>query len=136
MSKYKLIQSEIRTEKCIVDTLKSIGISSNDIEIHKMPQFLNDYAGNQTSNKANVIVRRQVLKKLFGTQYPNDLGFERVGKKYKIHLSDDDEQWWNKRKFIQKVTTAEVLREAKRNGLTVQKIFEDDVVKIHLTDNN
>ena len=61
----------------------------NSIELHDQAQILNDWRGDCTANKGNVIVRRQNIDRL-----STDLGFELTKEgTYNVHIDEAQKNW-------------------------------------------
>lgn len=137
MSAYKVMECDIRNEDQIIAGLIEIGIPRNQIEIHPAAVPLYDYAGNQTSLKGNVIVRRENFKLRTGARWNADLGFEKQENGYHTHINSEETRWWKQKEPQFKQTAAEVLvtQQAKKKGYHVKKTKKDGKIKLQLTKN-
>ena len=69
MSKYGQTQTVLREEKYLVGALKEMGY---EIEVHPEGTQLNSYYAEQEGKVANIVIRRQHLRRAYG-----DFGFAR-----------------------------------------------------------
>jgi len=85
VSEFKLIETEFKDGDVLVESLKEMGYNP---EIHETPVNLYGYKGDKRQQKAHIVIpRRQV------GAASNDVGFEKVGDKYKLHASQFDSAW-------------------------------------------
>lgn len=71
MSRYCKVETEFKDGKALVAALMETGKwTTEQIEVHNVPQHLFGYLGKQRKEKANIIIRRRYI----GDQ-SNDLGF-------------------------------------------------------------
>jgi hypothetical protein len=71
MSAYKLIKCSIIDKDLLLQALKSLGFNP---EVFDIPQFLRGYANETREEKAEIIVPKEQINKLY-TKASNDLGF-------------------------------------------------------------
>jgi hypothetical protein len=137
MSAYKVVECEIKSEESIIAGLVDLGIPRNQIEIHNNPVPLVGWNGNKGRQKGNVVVRRQNFKKFTKARYNADLGFEKVGDNYQIHINQEENRWWKEKepRFKQIAATTQVQAAAKKRGYKVKKIEKDGKIKLKLTKN-
>jgi hypothetical protein len=69
MSKYSVNQTVLREEKYLVEALKEMGY---EVEVHPQGVNLNSYYSEQEGKTANIIIRRQHLRRAYG-----DIGYAR-----------------------------------------------------------
>lgn len=72
MSEYVECKTKMKDRRALVDALKMLGFSENEIEVHDDPQHLYGYHGDKRPEKAHVIIRRSNVG---GSS--NDIGFVR-----------------------------------------------------------
>ena len=85
MSAYVSVNVEFKDKACLIEALKGLGLTEDQIEVHEEPQSLFGYHGDERPEKANIIVRRKHI----GAS-SNDFGFVRQGDGYKMLLSEYD----------------------------------------------
>lgn len=135
MSKYLVMELEVNNVEDIVAGLKAIGFPGECIEVHETPVYLNGYLGDQRTNKANIIVRRENVRKYMNTSLPNDIGFLRTKDgAYNAVVSDYDTRWWNqtKGKFQQQAVVSKLTREARQKGYQIQQVKENGKIRMTL----
>ena len=87
MSEYLVVDCDFNDKQRVIEALEAIGYKGK-VEVHEEAQNLIGYQGDKREGKkANIIVRR---KDVGGSA--NDLGFEKVGDKYLMHVSDYDKK--------------------------------------------
>ncbi len=95
---------------------------------------LYDFLGRKQPQKADFVIRRKHLGPV-----SNDIGFVRVGGKYKVVISDIDKGQVKKGKFIEKLThrynVLKVKKEVARQGLRLidEKVRTDGTVELVVT---
>ena len=121
MSAYRVIEIKIKNIQSIVEGLKALGIPEGEIQVYQSQVFLTDYRGRKTKNKADVVVERRTIKRLFSNPYSSDIGFEMTKDGMRVHLSDYD-HWWEKKKgkFFQTAAKNDLTLLAMQNGYSVQ----------------
>lgn len=136
MSKYLVVELEITEGSHIVQALEEMGVPKECIEVHETPRALYGYQNDMRNEKANIIVRKENVRKYFGAGAPNDLGFERMSNgKYRAVVSAYDKSaWWNNKenKFKQLTSVIKVEQTAKRNYFT-KRVEENGKIKVILT---
>ncbi len=86
MSHYVDIQTEINDEQALVRALERVGFK-DQVEVHKIAQNLYGYQGDERSQKAHVILRKQ-----FVGNASNDIGYEKDSDgKFTAHISEFDQ---------------------------------------------
>lgn len=87
MSAYVSVEVEFSDQSSLIDALKGLGLTDEQIEVHETPANLYGYHGDMRAETANVIVRRKHIG-----HASNDFGFVKQGDKYKLHLSEYDQK--------------------------------------------
>lgn len=135
MSNYVVVDcgDNITTTREVIEGLKAIGTPENLIETSTTPISLKGYYDSD-QGQGNVVVRRDTLHKHLGRSTSNDIGFELVDGKYKLHISDTDRKWWsNKQPVFQQAAVAEkVVTTAKAQGYNVRKVKEGPNIRVKL----
>lgn len=118
MSHYSTVQTVFTDRTLLAEALKAVGYST--VEVHDQPTGLFGYQGDLRSQKAHVVVRRQLVG-----SGSNDLGFlQRPDGKFEAIISDFDrnrlnESWMNRLKVEYAKLT--VSRFAKEQGFEVSQ---------------
>lgn len=71
MSAYKLIKCSIKDKDLLIKALESLGFKP---EVSNIPQFLRGYENDTREQKAEIIVPKEQINKLY-TKASNDIGF-------------------------------------------------------------
>lgn len=82
MSEYHEVELEVNDEKSIVQALEELGYKPI---VTTQPVQLEGYMGDRRSQRAHIVLPRNQVG---GAS--NDIGFEKVGNKYKMHISEYD----------------------------------------------
>jgi hypothetical protein len=124
MSAFKIVECNINDRDELVAGLKGLGFSSDEIEVHDNPVLLANYDGHLGPQKGNVVVRRNNFKKRTKASWNADLGFEKTGNEYKIHLNQEEQKWWNSQepRFKQAAAEHKVITAAKKRGYHVRSV--------------
>ena len=85
MSKYVTLTVDLKDQDALVAALQAVGFSPVEVAPAGQKLPLYTYTGTAWERQAEVVVRRQHLSSV-----SNDLGFERVGESFRIHVSDMD----------------------------------------------
>jgi hypothetical protein len=131
MSHYTKIQTCFKEQKYLLAALKDMGFS--DVEVHDTPQTIYGYLGDERTDTAHVIVRRQHVG-----QSSNDIGFLRNTEgifEASISEFDRDElkydgEWLGK--LSQRYAYHATLDQVKKQGFQVRQEKQDGG-KIRLT---
>lgn len=82
MSEYHEVELEVNDEKSIVQALEELGykpvVTTDAVQ-------LEGYMGDRRNQKAHIVLPRSQVG-----NSSNDIGFEKVGDKYKMHISEYD----------------------------------------------
>jgi hypothetical protein len=137
MSQYLVVECEIDKEKYIVEGLKDMGFSMDEIEIHQTSQTLMNYNGQPGPQKGNIIVRRKYFKQRTKSGWNADLGFEKVNDSYKIHVNSEEKKWWSSKepRFKQIAAACKVTDKARREGYHVRRTENGENIKLTVTKN-
>lgn len=84
MSEYHQCSINLTDDQCIIEALIEMGYQP---KVNNIAQNLYGYHGDKREQKAHIIIPRSQI-----TSASNDIGFEKVGKNYIIHVSQYDEQ--------------------------------------------
>ena len=128
MSEFHVVELEIEDRDSIVEALKEIGYTPI---VHTEAQQLHGYHGDLRVQKAHIIIPKSQI-----SQASNDIGFEKVGEKYIMHISafDEGRESFNKNKFIQLYNNHKITKFIKKNlkrfSLKSTKIKKDGTIAI------
>jgi hypothetical protein len=129
MSHYTTIRTEFTDLETLAESVHSLGFQAekgNALSLY-------DYAGVERG-KADLVIRRKHLEKL-----SNDIGFRKVGNKYKVVISDYDEARLGKSKFLRQLTQRynylKVKKETAHQGLKLirEETRADGTIEIVVT---
>ena len=130
MSHYTTIQTEFTDAQVLEEAVHDLGFP---VETGRsLPLY--DYAGRQTGQKADLVIRRKHL-----TSVSNDIGFRKVGDQYKAIISDYDEVQVRKGDFLRELTQKynylKVKKEVARQGLKLikEKSHVDGTIELVVT---
>ncbi|MBD3255156.1 MAG: DUF1257 domain-containing protein [Candidatus Lokiarchaeota archaeon] len=84
MSEYHVVKLDIVDKSCLLETLKEMGYSPS---VYLEPKRLRGYRGDLRQQKAHIVIDRRQIGGL-----SNDVGFERIGGKFIMHLSEYDQR--------------------------------------------
>ena len=121
MSEYVKVDVVFKDGDALVAALKEI---FPEVEVFNEAVPLIDYQGKPRHNtKANIIVRRKHLNHL-----SNDMGFEKVGDHFKVHISDYDhkKEWTRLDQIKQEYSAAATIAACKRRGWNVTREAKED----------
>lgn len=91
MSHFTKLKSKLTNEAALVEALKDLGFTTEQIEIHEKPAQLEGYDGRMRNEKANVVIRRKHV----GSSM-NDMGFlKQKDGTYEAIISDYNAGWGN-----------------------------------------
>jgi hypothetical protein len=137
MSQYIVVQCQIDNPEHIVAGLLDIGFSQKDIEVYAEAQELADAYGHLGPKKANIIVRKEHLKGRTKSSWNADLGFEKSGNSYVMHVNKEESGWWKgvEPRFLQVAATCKTIEQAKRKGYRVVKKDTGSEIKLTLSKN-
>ena len=129
MSEYHVIESIFKSKKILVKSLEQIGYKP---QVHKEASNLYGYMGDKRSQKAHIIIPRDQVGRA-----SNDVGFEKIGSKYTMHISEYDQGAHTfKDKELTKVYNEKVImNEVNENGEYVfnsRTVDQDGTVRIRL----
>lgn len=85
MSEFVICETEITDLDALKAALVELGAVEANIEVHDEPVNLHGFGGDVREQKAHVVIRR---KNVGGSS--NDVGFEKVDGKYRVHVSQYD----------------------------------------------
>ena len=130
MSHYTTIQTEFTDAEVLEEAVHDLGFP---VETGRsLPLY--DYAGRQTGQKADLVIRRKHL-----TSVSNDIGFRKVGDQHKAIISDYDEVKVRKGNFLRELTQRynylKVKKEVARQGLKLikEKSHVDGTIELVVT---
>jgi len=83
MSEYHVCSISLEETQSLIDALIEMGYKP---QVSDKPKNLVGYQGDKRKQKAHIIIPRSQI-----TKASNDIGFEKVGKKYIMHVSQYDE---------------------------------------------
>lgn len=136
MSAYIRMMTPMMEKECLLLALSDLGFPSSRIEDHGTPTALVGYRGDERTQTAHLVIRRQYLQ-----QSSNDLGFLATPTGYQAILSDDDksrygESWLAQlgdRYSVHSAARAARLAEEERRKLEEQrrKLVESQRVAIY-----
>ena len=109
MSEYHEVELEVNDEKSIVQSLEELGYKP---VVTTEPVQLEGYLGDSRRQKANIVIPRHQVG---GAS--NDIGFEKVGKKYKMHISEYDigQRFFDEKEFKKLYSKNLVLNKLKKS---------------------
>lgn len=129
MSEYHVIEIELQDQECLVDALCEMGYQP---KVHAEAKSLEGYQGDKRQQKAHIIIpRRQV------GNASNDVGFEKVGTKYRMHLSEYDERTgtFKTKKLKQLYAKNRILKTVKKKSkyrVSSQKTEKDGRIRLRV----
>ena len=85
MSQYHLVETKLKDEPVLIQTLKEMGYEP---EIHETAKNLYGFQGKKREQKAHIIIPRKQVGNA-----SNDVGFERGQKGFTLHASEYDSAW-------------------------------------------
>jgi hypothetical protein len=84
VSEFHSCTISLTDDQCIIEALIEMGYQP---KVNDKPQNLYGYLGDKREQKAHIIIPRSQI-----TNASNDIGFEKIGKDYTVHISQYDEQ--------------------------------------------
>jgi len=84
ISEFHSCTISLTDNQCIIEALVEMGYKP---KVSDKPQNLYGYLGDKREQKAHIIIPRSQI-----TNASNDIGFEKIGKNYIVHISQYDEQ--------------------------------------------
>lgn len=129
MSEFNVVECQFKDEACLVQSLEEIGYKS---EVHAEATNLRGYAGDTRKQKANVIIRKEVIG---GAS--NDIGFlKKKDGTYDLFISEYDMRCPHAKKFTEQLKQIYgknvALKTAKKLGLATASIKTDEKGKIRI----
>lgn len=126
MSEYHEVELDIKDKSSIVDALKDLGYNP---EVHKEAVQLHGYQGDKRQQKAHIVLPKSQVGSA-----SNDIGFEKVGNKYVLRISEYDV---NTKKFNQKEFDKNYKKHSILKGIQKKRQFKKKSVttkdgKIHI----
>ena len=131
MSEFHVIEVEIYDKDCLIDALKEMGYNP---ELYDNPVHLYGYEGDKRIQKAHIRIPRSQIGSA-----SNDVGFEKIGNKYILHLSayDIHVKKFDKQKLMQLYGKHKVEKIVKKQSRKFKKksqyVDEKGNIKIRLT---
>lgn len=109
MSEYHEVEMEVNDKECILDALKDLGYQP---EVHENAVPLHGFRGDQRKQKAHIVLPKSQVGSA-----SNDIGFEKVGGKYIMRISEFDigAKRFNQKEFDKNYKKHTVLKKIKKN---------------------
>ena len=128
MSEFLEVVTEFSEKDCLVYALEQV-YGKGNVEVYREAKQLQGYKGDLRQQKAHIIVRKE-----FVGRGSNDLGFELVGKTYKMRISEYNKS--NKKIPVTKITDLYSNKfernYARRNGFTVRETQQGNRIVLKL----
>lgn len=131
MSEFHVVEVDFTDEKALLDALVEMGYKPL---VHETPQNLKGYQGDTRKQKAHIILPKSQVG-----YASNDVGFEKVDGKYKLHVSEYDQratfttQKVNKLKQLYaKGAVVNQIKKKSKYSLGTQTVDADGTIRIRL----
>lgn len=122
MSAYITLMTPMTDEECLLAALADLGFHRSEVEVHATPVALVGYRGDQRTQTANIVIRRQHVGSA-----SNDLGFLASTTGYQALVSDYDHPRFGRGWLAQLDACYQTHWNAKRERLAAEERHRVDV---------